>query len=113
MGPLALPIGSQIYPHRAMLAEPSGFPAMCRALRGLGITTLELCSPFGYAGLGFGALARVDVTASILADYGLEATSSHFMIRELNDDLGRSLDWAEALGIRQITVPSLGAQPSD
>lgn len=112
-GPLGLPIGSQIYPHRAMLAEPDGFARTCDALRRLGISHLELCSPFGYERLGFGGLAHVKETKAALDACGLAVVSSHFMIRELTDDLTRSLDWAEALGISQIVAPSLGQKPPE
>jgi len=40
--PLGLPIGSQVWPTRAMLKD---FPAYVKMLAGIGVTRLELCSP--------------------------------------------------------------------
>ena len=49
LGPLGLPIGSQVYPLRSMLKD---FPAFVKMMAEIGVTRLELCSPIGYgAGL--------------------------------------------------------------
>ena len=43
--PLGLPIGSQVWPMRAMLKED--FPGLVKRLAGIGVSRLELCSPIG------------------------------------------------------------------
>ena len=45
--PLGLPIGSQTWPHRAMLKQD--FPGVLKQLADLGVQEIELCSPLGYA----------------------------------------------------------------
>ena len=48
--PLGLPIGSQTYPHRALVKE-GNFAGLAAILAGIGVKTLELCSPLGYSGV--------------------------------------------------------------
>ncbi len=43
--PLGLPIGCQVWPHRASLND---LPAFLTRMSGIGVTRLELCSPIGY-----------------------------------------------------------------
>jgi len=52
--PLGLPIGSQLYPHRALLKD---FPAYVKTMADMGVTRLELCSPLGY-GADFASLSN-------------------------------------------------------
>src|ERR1700730_4106220 len=73
--PLGLPIGSQTYPHRALLKQD--FPGLMKQLADLGVQRIELCSPFGYAdfaGLSSGAEAK-----KIIADHGLRGDSCRFV----------------------------------
>src|SRR6476661_4867001 len=76
--PLGLPIGSQVYPHRALLKDS---PAYCKTMADIGVTRLELCSPLGY-GADFASLADAAEVRKILADHGMKAESSHFTLRE-------------------------------
>ena len=46
--PLGLPIGSQTYPHRQMIKD-GNFAGLAKALADIGVQSLELCSPIGYA----------------------------------------------------------------
>src|SRR5919106_6854354 len=71
--PLGLPIGSQTYPHRALLEED--FPGLMKQLADLGVQRIEMCSPFGYA--DFAGLARGAEVKKILADHGLTCDSGH------------------------------------
>lgn len=102
--PLGLPIGSQVYPIRAMLKD---FPAFVKAVAEIGVTRLELCSPLGY-GAEFAALANGKEVAKILADHGLKAESSHFTMRELRNSQEKSIEWAKEVGIVQMIAASLG-----
>jgi len=106
--PLGLPIGCQTWPVRAMIARD--FPGTLRVLAGAGFQTIELCSPVGYAGSGFGGLAKYSGAElrKIITDAGLHCVSSHFGIGELRKDQAASLAWAHDVGLTQMLVPSLG-----
>src|SRR5262252_5771071 len=103
--PLGLPIGSQTYPHRALLKQD--FPGLMKQLADLGIQRIELCSPFGYrefAGLTNGAEVK-----KILADHGLRCESGHFGMKELRQTQEASIAWAKEVGITQMMTASLDA----
>jgi len=103
--PLGLPIGSQTWPHRAMLKED--FPGLLNVLAGIGVQRIELCSPFGYpefTGLANGAEAK-----RIMADRGLKCDSAHFGMKELRETQSRSIAWAKDVGITQMVTATLGA----
>ena len=102
--PLGLPIGSQVYPLRAMLKD---FPAFVRSMAEIGVTRLELCSPLGY-GPDFAALADGAKVREILADHGLKAESGHFSLAELRKDQDKSIAWAKSVGITQMVTATLG-----
>lgn len=101
--PLGLPIGSQVYPVRPMLKD---FPAFVKAMAGIGVTRLELCSPIGY-GAEFASLANGREVRAILADHGLKAESSHFTLAELRTSQQKSIDWAKEVGITQMVTATL------
>src|SRR6186713_756787 len=46
--PLGLPIGSQTWPHRQMIKD-GNFAGLAKALADIGVQSLEMCSPIGYA----------------------------------------------------------------
>jgi sugar phosphate isomerase/epimerase len=102
--PLGLPIGSQVYPLRSMIAD---FPAFVRTLADIGVTRLELCSPIGY-GRDFASLADGKEVKKILADHGMKAESSHFSMRELRSSQEKSIAWAKDVGITQMITATLG-----
>jgi len=101
--PLGLPIGSQVYPTRAMLKD---FPAYVTMMAGIGVTRLELCSPIGY-GAEFAALADGKQVRTILADHGMKAESSHFTMAELRNSQPKSIEWARDVGITQMVTATL------
>ena len=103
--PLGLPIGSQTYPHRAMLEKD--FPGLMKELAGLGIQRIELCSPFSYA--EFGGLAKGTDVKKVLSDHGLTCESAHFGMKELRQDQAASIAWARDVGITHMLVATLGA----
>jgi sugar phosphate isomerase/epimerase len=104
--PLGLPIGSQTYPHRALLKQD--FPALAKQLADLGVRSLELCSPFGYA--EFAGLAKAADVKKVLADAGLRCESCHFSMRELRQDQAASIAWAKEIGITQMITATLGGR---
>jgi sugar phosphate isomerase/epimerase len=103
--PLGLPIGSQTWPHRAMLKED--FSGLVKTLAGIGVTRLELCSPIGY-GAEFAPLANGKAVTQILADHGMKAESAHFSMRELREKQAASIAWAQEVGITQMLTATLG-----
>jgi sugar phosphate isomerase/epimerase len=106
--PLGIPIGSQTYPHRALLKE--NFPALLKQLADIGIQRIELCSPFGYA--EFAGLANGAEVRTRIKDHGLTCESAHFSLKELRDDQAKSIAWAKDVGITQMFVATLGKAPS-
>ena len=103
--PLGLPIGSQLWPHRAALKQD--FPGVLKQLAGVGVRDIEMCSPIGYA--DFAALARGADVRKAIADHGLTCVSSHFSMRELRQSHEQSIAWAHDAGITQMITASLGA----
>jgi sugar phosphate isomerase/epimerase len=102
--PLGLPIGSQVYPHRALLKDFAGY---CKSMSEMGVTRLELCSPIGY-GADFASLSDPKEVRRILDDHGMKAESSHFSMKELRERQQESIAWAKAIGITQMMTASLG-----
>jgi sugar phosphate isomerase/epimerase len=103
--PLGLPIGSQTYPHRQLIRDGS-FAELLDTLKGIGVQSVELCSPFGYA--DFASLTDAKAVKRTIADHGLTCESSHFSLRELRENQQRSIDWAHEAGITHMYVASLG-----
>ena len=103
--PLGMPIGSQTYPHRALLKQD--FPGLLKQLADLGVERIELCSPLGYA--DFAGLAKGAEVKKILADHGLKCESGHFSMKELRQTQEASIAWAKEVGITQMITATLGA----
>ena len=105
--PLGLPIGCQTWPVREMIARD--FPGTIRQLATAGFQSIELCSPVGYADLGFGGLAKYKGAEirKILADAGVICISSHFDIKELRENQQGRIAWAKEVGLTQMLVPTL------
>jgi sugar phosphate isomerase/epimerase len=107
--PLGLPIGSQTYPHRQLIRD-GNFAGLLETLKGIGVQSVELCSPFGYA--DFASLANAKDVRRTITDHGLACESSHFSLRELRENQQRSIDWAHEAGLTQMYVASLGGSSS-
>ncbi len=105
--PLGLPIGCQTWPVRKMIARD--FPGTIKKLKAAGFQSIELCSPVGYADLGFGGLAKYSGAElrRMIHDLGVECISSHFSIQELRENQEGRIAWAKELGLTQMIVPSL------
>ena len=103
--PLGLPIGSQTYPHRAMLKQD--FPGLLKQFAELGVQRIELCSPFGYA--EFAGLSNGAEVKRLIADHGLRCESGHFSMKELRQSQAASIAWAKEVGITQMITATLGA----
>jgi len=105
--PLGMPIGCQTWFVRESIAKD--FPGTLKQLSDAGFQMIELCSPVGYADLGFGGLAKYKgpELRKILSDAGVGCVSSHFGIDELRKDQDRAIAWAKDVGLTQMMVPSL------
>lgn len=104
--PLGLPIGSQTYPHRAMIKQ-GNFAGLLQTLGDIGVQQIELCSPLGYG--EFSSLSDGKQVKTILADHGLGCVSAHFSMRELRETQEKSIAWAKDVGITQMITATLGA----
>jgi sugar phosphate isomerase/epimerase len=103
--PLDLPIGSQTYPHRAMIKD-GNFAGLAKTLADLGVQAVEMCSP-GYE--EFASLSDGKQVRKILADHGLACMSGHFSMSELREKQDASIAWAKDVGITQMITATLGA----
>jgi len=105
--PLGLPIGSQTYPHRAMIAAGK-FVDLLKQLKSIGVDRIELCGNLGGAGYPeFKILADGKATRKIIEDNGLKAISCRFLFLELRDNLAQAIAWSKDLGLEQMMVPTV------
>jgi sugar phosphate isomerase/epimerase len=104
--PLGLPIGSQTWPHRQMIKD-GNFAGLAKALADIGVHSVEMCSPIGYA--DFASLTDGKQVKKVLADHGLTCVSAHFSMRELREKHAESIAWAKDVGITQMITATLGA----
>jgi len=105
--PLGLPIGTQTYPHRAMIKE-GNFAGLAKIFADLGIQSVEMCSPFGYD--EFAPVSDGKLVKRVLADHGLKSESGHFSMKELRDPAAhaKALAWAHDAGITNMVTATLG-----
>ena len=103
--PLGIPLGSQTYPERQMVADGK-FVDLMKNMYAAGIRQIELCSP-GYA--QFKSLADGKQTRKIIEDNGLKCISAHFTLVELRTALPAAIQWAQDVGMTQMGTASLGS----
>ena len=96
------PIGFQTYPIRDTLAKD--FAGTLKMMADQGYQLVEMCSPQGYANIGFGPLVNMKTAdmRSIITDAGLSCPSCHFGSGELFDKLDTSIDFSQQLGLKQM-----------
>ena len=104
--PLGLPIGSQTWPHRALIKE-GRFAELSETLAGIGVQSLEMCSPIDYE--DFAPLKDGRQVRKVLGDHGLTCVSGHFGMKELRERQSESIAWAHDAGITQMITASLDA----
>jgi sugar phosphate isomerase/epimerase len=106
--PLGLPIGCQTFPVRNALGKD--FAGTLGQLAALGYKRIEMCSPAGYKGFGFGPL--VDMKTSDLRDTihaaGLGCESCHFGFAELKNNLDERIAFGKELGLKQMVLATFG-----
>jgi sugar phosphate isomerase/epimerase len=106
--PLGLPIGCQTWPVRESIGKD--LDGTLKELAGMGFERIELCSPPGYATMGFGPLAQMkpaELREKIQAA-GLGCESCHFGFTELKDHLDERLAFAKELGLKQMIIATFG-----
>ncbi|MCC7009643.1 MAG: sugar phosphate isomerase/epimerase [Acidobacteria bacterium] len=107
--PLGLPIGSQTYPHRQLIADGK-FVDLLKQLKSIGVDQIELCGslPGGTFYQEFNSLmSDPKAVRKQIEDNGLKAISCHFMFTELRDNLQRAIAWSKDMGLEQIMVPTI------
>lgn len=97
-----MPIGFQTFPIREILAKD--FAGTLKMMAAQGYQLTEMCSPKGYADIGYGPL--VDMKTSdmrkIIEDAGLGCPSCHFGFAEFGDPLDERIEFAHELGLSQM-----------
>jgi sugar phosphate isomerase/epimerase len=102
--PLGLPIGSQTYPHRALIRDGK-FADLLNTFRQIGVEKIELMSALAWK--DFAPLRDGRQTKKIIEDHGLKCESTQFRIDELRQDQAASIAWAHDLGLKYMIVPTL------
>lgn len=105
---LNIPLGFQTYPIRDMLAKD--FPGTLKMMAALGYKITEMCSPKGYAEIGYGPLVGMKTSEmlKIINDSGLSCPSCHFGFAEFGDPLDERIGFAHGLGLSQMICSSFG-----
>ncbi len=98
----SLPLGFQTWTVKDVLAKD--FAGTLKMMARQGYQLVEMCSPKGYASIGFGSLLNMKATdmRSIITDAGLNCPSCHFGFGELTDDLDGRIEWAQQIGLTQM-----------
>ena len=106
--PLGMPVGCQVYPVREALGKD--FDGTLKELAGLGYRRIEMCSPAGYAGAGFGPLVGMKAAEmrKRIADAGLGCESCHYQFKELKENLDDRIVFAKELGLKQMVLSTFG-----
>lgn len=98
-----IPIGFQTYPIRDKLGKD--FAGTLKTMANFGYKTTELCSPAGYAQIGFGFLGKLKNAEikSIITDSGLTCPSCHFGKAEFAPDkIDKTIEFAQEMGLNHM-----------
>jgi sugar phosphate isomerase/epimerase len=100
------PFGFQVWTIRESLI--SDFAGTLNKMATMGYAEVEMCSPLGYSGAGFEPLNQMKNSEmrEIIDQSGLKCTSSHFNLGELRDSLDNRMEWASAMGMKQMVLAS-------
>jgi len=98
-----MPIGFQSWTVKDKLS--ADFPGTLKMMADMGYKMIEMCSPKGYATIGFGAFTKMN-TADIkktINDAGLACPSCHFGSAEFAPDkIDETIQFAKDLGLTQM-----------
>lgn len=101
---LDLSIGFQSWPIRETLVKD--FAGSLKTMAQMGYESIELCSPAGYATVGFGALESMTPKElkSVMNSEGISCNSCHFLFPELQSHGQERIDFASELGLSQMVL---------
>ncbi|HSN09251.1 MAG TPA: sugar phosphate isomerase/epimerase [Hanamia sp.] len=98
-----MPIGFQSWSVKDELGKD--LTGTLQMMKGYGYSQIEMCSPKGYAQIGFGPLAKMKTSdlRKTIADAGFGCISCHFGFGELADDkINETIDFAKEMGLTQM-----------
>jgi sugar phosphate isomerase/epimerase len=98
-----MPIGFQSWSVKDKLG--SDFPGTLKMMADMGYKLIEMCSPKGYAQIGFGSFVNMKTSdiKKTINDAGMQCPSCHFGSGELADDkLDETIQFAHDLGLTQM-----------
>jgi len=97
-----IPVGFQSWTIKDQLSKD--FTGTLKSMSAQGYKLIEMCSPKGYATIGFGAFVDMKPAdmRKIINDAGLTCPSCHFGSAELFDDVDGRIEWAQQLGLTQM-----------
>jgi sugar phosphate isomerase/epimerase len=106
--PVRMPLGFQVWTVRDMLVKD--FPGTLKMVADMGYQSVEMCSPPGYEGAGFGPLMKLKAKEmkKIINDAGLICPSSHYGMDELRNRLDERIEFAKESGQTQMILSSFG-----
>jgi sugar phosphate isomerase/epimerase len=99
---LNIEVGFQTFPIRDILAKD--FSGTLKMMAGQGYQLTEMCSPKGYADIGYGPLVGMKASKmrKIINDAGLHCPSCHFGFAEFGEPLDERIQFAHELGLSQM-----------
>ena len=97
-----IPVGFQSWTIKEQLSKD--FAGTLRMMSSQGYKLIEMCSPKGYATIGFGAFVDMKPAdmRKIISDNGLTCPSCHFGSAELFDDVDARIEWSQQVGLTQM-----------
>lgn len=106
MNALDKPLGFQVWTVKDDLVKD--LPGTLKRMADLGYQSVEMCSPPGYEGAGFGPLKSLTgrEMKNIAEDAGLVLESTHYTMGELRDSLNERIEWAAESGQTQMICSS-------
>jgi sugar phosphate isomerase/epimerase len=102
------PIGFQSWIVRKSIEQD--FTGTLKKMASLGYNSIEMCSPQGYAKMGFGPLEKLKASElkSTIRNEGFTCISCHYGLGELRDHIDERIAYAKDLGLEQMIVSSFG-----
>ena len=97
-----IPVGFQSWTIKEQLSKD--FAGTLKMMSSQGYKLIEMCSPKGYATIGFGAFVDMKPAdmRKIISDNGLTCPSCHFGSAELFDDVDARIEWSQQVGLTQM-----------
>jgi len=97
-----VPVGFQSWTIKEQLSKD--FAGTLKMMSSQGYKLIEMCSPKGYATIGFGAFVDMKPAdmRKIISDNGLTCPSCHFGSAELFDDVDARIEWSQQVGLTQM-----------